>query len=578
MKYNETQAVAIIKAPKNRDKIQKAKRYEQELRLFTEAQNADDLKGDEAFTALCGLIAKRLPSKSYARVMDFMEFPLPAVELCNGILVELYKVFHAKNVYLTHDIDTEQKNKKLKELVRLLDVHTYVIEQGKRSLRNEPNIIIVVDKDADGNPYLVKVDSERLIDNDPRPDGTMGYIAFKHSDVEGEPRKKRIAFYDEERYTVYIHDEDKQTYTQESSVEHKIGYCPAKYFINKPLNRKNLHKRITPLATNLAKIREWQLFDTYKIYAEHYAAFPVVEKVKPKCSNNECVNGKVPHPNGTFFEDGARKQLAPIDCEECKKKEDIGVGTVVNLKAVTTKDEVNSAGMFRFIAPEITGVGYLSTKLDKLEKYIELKTIGQNNLVTAEAVNEKQVQGSFQSKETVLTNLKETFEDIYIWIVETTAKALFLGDVKIIVYANFGTEFYLVTEDELQARYQKAKQSGLPEAEVDALYSQLITTKYKDNPDEITRLELLKYLDPAPYATFQEVDTLLEKGVLTEEEYIIKRRFMKFIDRFEMENAPLINFGKNLSLSERIKKIFNILKSYCNEYRKINPTEPVEQS
>lgn len=574
MKYTETQKLQIIKAPRFKDKILKSRGYEEELRLYTEAQTNDELKGDEAFTKLCEIIKKRLPAKAYDRVMDFVEYPLAAVELTNGILVELYKVFHAKNVYFTHDIDTEQKNKQLKEIIKDLDVHQYVIEQGKKSLKNKPNTVVVIDKDTKGRPYIVTVDSERLIDGDLQPDGSFkNYIVFHHSNVEDFPKKKRIAFYDTDEYTVYIHDEEHQTYTLESQVEHKIGYCPAHSFIKHALNTKNPFKRTTPIAVNLGQIREWQLFLVYKYYTEHYAAFPVVEKVKPVCVNNMCVSGTVPAPNGIYFEDGKRSELPRVACPDCSRKEDIGVGTVINLKKKNNKEEDNGAGVFRFIAPEITGVEYLSTKLEKLEKYIELKAVGQNNLVTSEAVNEKQVQGSFQSKETVLLNLKETFEEIYIWIVETAAKAFFMGDVAVLVYANLGSEFYLVDETELQARFEKAKTIGLPEAEIDAIYNQLVTTKYKDNPDSITRMELLKLLDPAPYANFDEVDKLKLSGVLTEEEYIIKRRFMKFIERFEMENTNLINFGKNLSLSERIKNIFNILKTYCNEYKKNDNAE-----
>jgi hypothetical protein len=574
MKYTETQAVTILKAPKNKEKITKGRYYEQELRLYTEAQNIDELKDDEAFQKLCATISKRLPSKAYSRVLDFIEYPLAAVELTTGLLMELYKVFHAKNVYFTHEIDTEQKNKQLKDIIKELDVHTYLIEQGKKCLKNRPNTIVVIDKDDNGRPYIVNVDSERLIDADPKPDGTMTYIAFRHSDVEGFPKKKRIAFYDEEAYTVYIHDEEAQTYVLESTVEHNIGYCPARCFFKDALNTKNPFKRHTPIALTIGEIREWQLFNTYKYYTEHYAAFPVIEKIKPACTNELCVGGLVPQTNSVFFADNERRELPKVACQECSKKEDIGVGTVINLKKPNNKDEFNSAGVFRFIAPEITGVEYLATKLEKLEKYIELKTVGQNNLITSEAVNEKQVQGSFQSKESVLMALKETFEDIYIWIVQTAAKAYFLGDVQIVVYANFGSEFYLVSENELQARYEKAKTIGLPEAEVSAIYDQLVTTKYKDNPDSISRMEMLKYLDPAPFANFQEVEDMKAAGVMTEEEYIIKRRFMKFIERFELEQANVINFGKNLSLSERIKLIFNILKKYSNEYN-TNQAEPI---
>lgn len=570
MKYTKEQIIEILKNPKQKAKINKARYYEKELRLYTEAQDEEELAMDEAFLRLKGLIKKRLPNSSYERVLDFIEFPLGAIDLTNSLLVKLYKVFQAKNVFFSHEIDSEEKNKKLKDIIKELDVHQFIIENGKEVLKNKPNTIIVVDKTADGKPYLITVDTDRLIDADVKENGTMSYIAFKHSTVNGV---ERVAFYDEEAYSVFIFNKDKGTYELENTVEHKIGYCPARCFIKTPLNSKNHFKRETPIATVIGKIREWQLFSTYKYYTEHFASFPVIEKMKAKCNNDECNGGLV--SGGYYYEDNIKKELPRRKCPLCEKKESVGVGLVINLNPKKDPTSDNGAGTFKFIAPEITGVKYLSEKLSNLEVEIELKTVGQDNTLTKEAVNVTQVKGSFQSRENILLDLKELFEEIYIWICETSARAYFLGDVEIIVYANLGTEFYLVSEEELQTRMQKAKEIGLPENEIDNLYKQLILTKYKDNPDSIARMDLLRIIDPAPYANFEQVDTLFTKKVITEVEYVIKKRFLLFINRLEFENTSLVNFGKKLPLSERVNKIQTILNKYANEYIEKNRTEPI---
>ena len=574
MKYTEVQIVEILKNPKHKAKIKKALYYEKELRLYTEAQDEGELQNDEAFLALCAMIKKRLPNKAYNRVLDFIEYPLGAVDLTNSLLVKLYKVFQAKNVFFSHEIDSEQKNKAFRDIIRELDVHQFIIENGKEVLKNKPNTIIVVDKTKEGKPYLVTVETDRLIDADVKEDGTMTYIAFQHSTTEDG--NKKVAFYDEEKYNVYLFDIQKQTYTLETSVEHKIGYCPARCFIKTPLNSKNYYKRETPIGTSVGKIREWQLFSVYKYYAEHYASFPVVEKMKGRCANNECEGGFIPNPNGTWFEDGTRRELPPIACPVCSKADSVGVGTIINIRP-KQNDEDNGKGTFRFIAPEITGVKYLTEKLEKQEIEIELKTVGQNSEVLTEAINETQVKGSFQSREAVLLDLKELFEEIYIWICETSARAYFLGDVEILVYANLGTEFYLVSEDDLQKRFEYAKKIGLPESEVDAIYKQLVLTKYKDNPNSILRMELLQLVDPIPYANPEEVDKLKASGVITEQEYIIKKRFINFVNRLEFENANLVTFGKKLSLSDRVKNINNILTRYADEYISKNKPEPIDK-
>jgi hypothetical protein len=267
--------------------------------------------------------------------------------------------------------------------------------------------------------------------------------------------------------------------------------------------------------------------------------------------------------------------LPRVRCQTCSSaSEGIGVGTVINIRPKQGADDDNGKGTFKFIAPEITGVKYLGEDLKELEIEIKTKTVGVSNVLASEAVNEKQVDNSVQSKESVLLNLKETFEEIYIWIIETSAKALFLGEVEVVVYANLGTEFYLVSEKELQERFKYARDNGFPEAEVDAIYNQLITTKYKDNPDSAQRMALLKLIDPAPYCTFQEIENLYTAKILTQQEYIIKRRFIKYIDRFEYEQGNIIIFGIKLSLSEKLKRINNILNKYADEHIKASGSQP----
>lgn len=563
MKYTNDQIQEKLKNPTYRAQIKNAQKYEGEIKLFTEAKDEEELRGNDAFKDLCKLIEKRLPEKAYKRVQDFIEYPLASVDLLNSILVELYRVFQSKNVFYSFEVDNETINKEVKEIVKSLDVQNYVIETGKRVFKNNPNLIVVIDKDENGNPYIVTVDGNRLIDAKINLDGSIDYLAFIHSE-DKEKKTKQIAFYDSEQYAVYEMLEEKQTYRLISTVNHNIGYCPARCFVNKPLNSNAPHKREIPISASLGKVKEWLLFCIYKYYTEHYAAFPVIEQPKGKCGHPDCEDGWVrgePITEGDEVKYGEAKK-----CKHCAEAANVGVGTVIKINPKKDADDDNGANVFKFISPEITGVKYLSDKLDNLEKYIELKTIGQNNLITKEAVNEQQVKGSFQSRESVLINLKEVIEVIHIWIVETAVKAKYSGETKIISYANYGTEFYLIDAQVLQDRFKSAKEAGLPDAEVDTQYRQLITTKYKDNPDEIKRMEILRLLDPLPYKTIDEALNYREKGIISPQEFILKARFLNLIDKFELENGSLVNFGKILTLSDRVNKVKTILTKYANEY------------
>ena len=141
MKYTKNQILEILKTPKYKAKISRARKYEELIKLFTESKDEEELKNNESFKELCKLIEKRLPAKAYNRVKDFIEYPLASVDLLNSILVELYRVFHSKNPFFSFEVDSESKNKEIKEVIKKIDVQNYVIETGKKVFKNDPNLI-----------------------------------------------------------------------------------------------------------------------------------------------------------------------------------------------------------------------------------------------------------------------------------------------------------------------------------------------------------------------------------------------------------------------------------------------------
>ena len=158
------------------------------------------------------------------------------------------------------------------------------------------------------------------------------------------------------------------------------------------------------------------------------------------------------------------------------------------------------------------------------------------------------------------------------WANITLAKLIYGSDVKVSVSADWGTEFYLETIDDIQARFDKAKKSGMPESEIDAIYKLLIETKYKGNKEKIQRALILKELNPLPYDNWNVVKEKRDSGVINDEDFALIARFTNFIDRFEREQAPIVEFGKDLEFDARIKSIREILNTYINE--QTSSTEP----
>ena len=133
------------------------------------------------------------------------------------------------------------------------------------------------------------------------------------------------------------------------------------------------------------------------------------------------------------------------------------------------------------------------------------------------------------------------------------------------VHANYGTEWFLLTEAEVQKLFEQAKLIGLPESEIDQLYKLLVETKYKNDPHLVRKLIIENNLNPAPYNTLEECYKKVEMGVMTLDDLYIKANFTKFVNKFERENGSLVDFGSELTMDSKINIIYNTFLNYVKD-------------
>lgn len=576
MKLSNEQIKELLKKPKNSHLILEGRKYESRLRLFTESKSKEELENEVAWLEYKSDLQQKLSKQKFEKICQYINYPLSIVDIANSCSDELNKVFDARNAYFNNEFLTSQIKKKVEPILQKVNVKQFIIEKGKEVIKNKPNTIVVVDKDDKGNPYLLPICMDRLFDFELEEEEDKGcaefsYIIFIHSVVmNGEIKETRYSVYDDEFYRVYLVVNDSIILETENA--HTAGECPARMFMTDRLNSKSKLNRKIPFSNIISKMKEWQNFDTFKYYTDHYAPFPVLEAPESKCQIDNCNNGVISEERD-WIEDGAvRTKTILTDCPVCKSKDLIGPGTVIRVPAKLDKDDPTESGVFKMISNPTDTLTYIDNKLDKIESHIIYKTVGMNTMIQDVAINESQVKGSYDSRQNVLISLKTNFDKLYEWCNETIAN-LISPKSGINIVADFGTEFYLLSEDDLQARFDSAKKVGLPESEVDSIFKQLIETKYKGNNAKIDRSIMLKYLDPLPYKTLNETISLFEKGIISDKELILKLELIRFVDRFEMENTPLTEFGLDLNPWVRVQKILETINKYIDERGKIQQVQ-----
>jgi hypothetical protein len=217
------------------------------------------------------------------------------------------------------------------------------------------------------------------------------------------------------------------------------------------------------------------------------------------------------------------------------------------------------------LAVDRQSLDYNGEEEKRLRSAIITAIVGTNEeITTRDALNEQQIKANFESQSTVLNRVKKGFEQAQKWVDDTCCRERY-GKGFLQSSINYGTEFYLFTSDELRARYKTAKEAGMSEADLDALYQQIIETEYRNNPQQMQRMIILGDLEPYRHLTRNEVQALYDKNLISLEELLVKLNFADFIRRFERENANIITFGENIEYDNKIAIIKERLADYARE-------------
>jgi hypothetical protein len=495
--------------------------YESRLKVMSEPLFFTELESETGWSEIKLAIRNSITPEKYQKVLQYFSYPLAIVSISDDILEDLNRVFNGRNANFNIQYPNKRAEAQAQELLYMLNTRKYIEKVGRRAFECKPQTIIVVDKDAMGVPYYVTVELDKLMSYELTPcKQHFKYIIFHHSEGTDEMGSyKKIAFYDDEYYRVVEVRDKKYSLILESP--HNLGYCPARWFVDDPLNTKDDVKRYAPLSKVLGSMSEWQQFHAYSYYAEHYGVFPVVEYAAAVCENEFCVNGWVSEP----MENG--EMSTPTSCTTCSANKFSGAGTAIKINPKIDNDENDK-----------------------------------------EAVNADQVRSLMEDRKKPLLKLAGILNRLHKWLVETSVKLAI--DTQVKVHANYGTEWFLLTEAQLQELFVGAKAAGMPESEIDQIYKLLIETKYKGDPQTVHKLMIENNLNPAPYSTIEECYKKAEQGVMAADDLYIKANFTKFVSKFERENGSIVQFGSDITFQQKIDIIYNTFKNYVRDERDEN--------
>ena len=559
-------------SPSKRPEIEGAKAQQDWIKFHTDTNL--DIARSLPYAKFKAFVRSQLPEDKFITSMNLLKFPLPTNALTESIFTKLSKIFDGRNPAFSYQFHrTQERDDWEWYRQEVLGEPSVWSEKAWRYFQTEINCVMVVDMPLEEDPedrypqpyfYFVPI-SEVVSYSVNRRTGVMDWIIY-HSD-------DRIIVIDGESYRTYEYTEGRQLGALITDNPHELGYCPARFFWTEPLTLAHPDIKKSPLSKELSAL-DWYLFKSLGVkHLDTYASYPIYSAYEEECDytdkdGNTCHKGYLQKPNGEFVTgiDGT-----PVPCPICHgKKQLAGAGSFITVP-IPEEGQPDLRKPVDITTIDRKSLDYNVEELKRLETRIVNSCVGVDNTILNEtSLADKQVDATFESKDNVLNTVKKGFEEAQEWV-DTTVCILRYRSAFISAHISYGDEFYTLTPEALRKRYADAKDSGASEAELDALRLQILETTYRHNPLMLQRMLILNDLEPYRHRSQEEVKALAEKGLVSNEELVLKADFMGFIGQFERENDNILEFGTAIPYSDKITTIYQTLLDYAKQ-RAIGPS------
>lgn len=556
-------------SPGKKEEIRKAKEHQNWVKFHSQIVLNREISAP--LTNFLAMVKSVLPHDKFRIFGSLFRFPVKTNELTGIAFDKLSRIFDGRNPAFSYQfLDTDSRDDWEYYRTEVLDEPSVWQNEAWEQFKTEINSVLIVDMpdepigyDKRPSPYFYWLPIDRVISYSVNPiTEIMDWIIFWQGD-------SRIVVIDGGSYRVFEY-KDSKVGNLILENPHNLSYCPARFFWNTPINIRQRDVKQSVLTKELESLDWYLFFLISKRVLDIYGSYPIYSGYAPDCTYSNEANGD--HCDGGFLKDRNEQYLLDergllVPCPICNSKRIAGPGSFVEVP-IPGENQPDLSNPVQMLAVDRSSLDYNVSELNRLKEEIVTGIVGlDNDIINDQALNEKQIEANFESQSAILNRVKKGFEKAQEFVDGTICRLRY-GNSFIAAKINYGTEFYTLTSTEIRERYKLAKESGASEAELDALQDQIIETEYRHNPMQMMRMMTLKDLEPLRHLTRDEVLTLREKGLISEDEAILKLDFVNFIRRFERENTDIVEFGSLIEYPKKIETIKQKLQDYVNEKRK----------
>ena len=570
-----------IKQPKKTETIAQAVDHETRLRFHSEALLKDNTIA-RAINNFRAWVESILPKDKYEVFLNLFTLPGANVELSKQIYNELARVFDGKNPVRSYSFEDSDLADDWDDYQKELGLSSVWRTKGWETMKTAINSVLIVDlpEEQTGElpePYFYFLGIEHVVDYQTDEKGKIDWIIFKQSE-DRNTGLVTLAIFDQEAYRIVVINKKKEIVEEVSEVMHGLGYCPASFMWTDAISQRNLDLKEAPLTSQLSNL-DWLLFfSTSKKHLDLYAPYPIYSAYRQDCDYENAENGD--YCDGSYLRNAAGEyhQLANsslVSCPKCGNKQLKGPGSFIEVP-IPEKDGVDMRDPVTITTIDKSSLDYNVEEEKRLARSVYESVVGVGGLSESrEALNVDHIKSNYDAKTSVLNGLKLNFEIAETFVSDTICRLRYENNY-VGTFINYGTEFYILSLDDLYDFYKKAKENGSSEVELDTIQEQIIATKYRNNPMMMRRMTVLKHLEPYQHFTRKELQELNSAGLIDKDLLAVKINFNSFIDKFERDNINIVKFGAQLSFEKKIEIITKQLIEYGKATNAPGPKGPEE--
>jgi len=521
-------------------------------------------------TQFLAMVENILPHDKYKVFQALFRYPVKTNELTEVCFDKLSRIFDGRNPVFNYQFVNSEQREDWEDyrLTRLGEPEIWQTK-GWEFFKSEINSVLIVDVPREQTselpePYFYWLPINDVITFEANPtSGQMDYIVFRRRDEIVVLDDGSYRVWDDKKHTGQIAGEPKM------EAAHDLGYCPARFFWNEPINLEDPDVKASPLSKELESL-DWHLFyQISKRQLDLFGAYPILSGYEQRCDWSNAENGD--YCDGGYIRDKQGHYKIDMSgvlmrCPKCGNKRIVGAGSFVEIPIPNAEEnQPDLRNPVQMLTVDRNALDYNVEELKRQREEIITAVVGQDEIVTnRDAFNEQQVRANFESVTTILTRVKKGFEVAQQWVDETCCRLRY-GSYFLNAKINYGTEFYLYSPEELRERYKAAKEAGMSEAELDMMQNQIIQTEYRNDPMQLRRMLILSELEPYRHLSRAEATDLFKANIISEEDLRIKLNFPNFVRRFERENMNILEFGSELPYERKIAIIMEEFRKYASE-------------